>query len=1171
MLANPSRAPRPSDHAYETHSYASYKTTLIVVPSTLVQQWEDEVRRFAPQLKVTHAASAFNAMNPEASPPSLRHSPHLDHRLVCLQVNVYFEPPEAAGPRRDYEFETFTVPFYKDMQEPTWDSQAWYSQEITSFSDSEGSSEDDRDPRASEKLSDDDGEPMYKLGLTFDEKMDKDGKTMVIIDHVGRDCQAPIRENRVLVMINKELCPNLEVVRSLIAKAKRTPTRPVELMLRTQTKRAEQSGSSSKAKKPKKAMAVRRQDTADLRDCDVLIMSPRQLAPSNFLRAQLENTEFHRLVVDESHLVGSRYHGEEISLDYLMAVRAAHTWLLTGTPYSSALSELGPQCALLGQDAWLQSLLQEQATSSQAAADTMRQLMIRHTKAQRIEGEAALALPAASFRVVWLEHTNEERQLYQQHMCMTPASSSRAPPRGNVRQLLAHLEAGFTAQRLALAHKYTAVPLQPGQASVAAASADGNEDGTTQGPHISSTKYAWLEQELRTLLACESSMRVVIFTHDDDVQARLVQWLTALARSGESPPHWTIDDINQRTPARLRHRIIADFQAPLGKQASGARLFVATLSVAAVGLTLTAASRVFLLEPTFDPSLAAQAAGRIHRLGQSREICIYQLAYKGTLDESILTTHDKIRDGSLTLTDGRLPDEVQDLFDRYRRSHSWVQSDNDADVASAWMYAKTPRLREREKAIRTHAVPLKCSFGQCVHCGAQKDAVFGMKVPQLIAGKRETTPAPGEPQIVSPRVLSVRVGYRNGDRERPIRVHVAPPASAREGDIISFSCLGDSVVNVTHQLKGWDSPKVKGGNDAKVKGGVSGIKDSGTGDTKAISVKVQSNEASVVESSSGMAAGGKGKAAPVESDSGVVEAVALAKANGKTVKRSRATAARGAQEAMEEIMMRETSPQLKARRAATATAASSTGGGGGGGSGGTAPGKISSPEHNDPGRSKRDVHEPRGVTVGFSGFDQERRERLSSIMRSLRGVIEERADVSGCSHLVVNVPLKRTTKLCVAVSLPAVKLVTAEWISACEMAGAFVSADPFLLRGEHTSEKMGWSFNATAAAKAAIDAPGCFHGVSFYVTADCVPSSAEFAPILAAAGGNLLEMAPGAGPSTPQAIAQPGVIVISTYNEVKVWRKLGALSSVRAVLRADHVLTCALRQALDVANGRLVV
>ena len=55
------------------------------------------------------------------------------------------------------------------------------------------------------------------------------------------------------------------------------------------------------------------------------------------------------------------------------------------------------------------------------------------------------------------------------------------------------------------------------------------------------------------------------------------------------------------------------FGAMFGKAKKGAKVFVVTYATAAGGITLTAASRVYLMEPALDPAVEMQAAGRIHR------------------------------------------------------------------------------------------------------------------------------------------------------------------------------------------------------------------------------------------------------------------------------------------------------------------------------------------------------------------------------------------------------------------------------------------------------------------------------------------------------------------------------------------------------------------------------
>jgi E3 ubiquitin-protein ligase SHPRH len=56
----------------------------------------------------------------------------------------------------------------------------------------------------------------------------------------------------------------------------------------------------------------------------------------------------------------------------------------------------------------------------------------------------------------------------------------------------------------------------------------------------------------------------------------------------------------------------------------------------AAGLTLTVASTAFLLEPSLNPALEAQAAARIYRLGQARPTRVVRLLAEGTVERCIL-------------------------------------------------------------------------------------------------------------------------------------------------------------------------------------------------------------------------------------------------------------------------------------------------------------------------------------------------------------------------------------------------------------------------------------------------------------------------------------------------------------------------------------------------------
>src|SRR5207249_4590086 len=55
------------------------------------------------------------------------------------------------------------------------------------------------------------------------------------------------------------------------------------------------------------------------------------------------------------------------------------------------------------------------------------------------------------------------------------------------------------------------------------------------------------------------------------------------------------------------------------------KLFLISLKAGGLGLNLTAAEYVFLLDPWWNPAVEAQAIDRAHRIGQTRRVFAYRL------------------------------------------------------------------------------------------------------------------------------------------------------------------------------------------------------------------------------------------------------------------------------------------------------------------------------------------------------------------------------------------------------------------------------------------------------------------------------------------------------------------------------------------------------------------
>ena len=74
------------------------------------------------------------------------------------------------------------------------------------------------------------------------------------------------------------------------------------------------------------------------------------------------------------------------------------------------------------------------------------------------------------------------------------------------------------------------------------------------------------------------------------------------------------------------------------------RLFIVSLKAGGLGLNLTAADYVFLLDPWWNPAVEVQAIDRTHRIGQTRPVFAYRLISRDTVEEKVLALQQTKRD-----------------------------------------------------------------------------------------------------------------------------------------------------------------------------------------------------------------------------------------------------------------------------------------------------------------------------------------------------------------------------------------------------------------------------------------------------------------------------------------------------------------------------------------------
>jgi SNF2 family DNA or RNA helicase len=71
------------------------------------------------------------------------------------------------------------------------------------------------------------------------------------------------------------------------------------------------------------------------------------------------------------------------------------------------------------------------------------------------------------------------------------------------------------------------------------------------------------------------------------------------------------------------------------------RVFLISLKAGGVGLNLTAADYVYIVDPWWNPAVENQAIDRTHRIGQKNNVFAYRMICKDTVEEKILNLQAK--------------------------------------------------------------------------------------------------------------------------------------------------------------------------------------------------------------------------------------------------------------------------------------------------------------------------------------------------------------------------------------------------------------------------------------------------------------------------------------------------------------------------------------------------
>ncbi len=148
-------------------------------------------------------------------------------------------------------------------------------------------------------------------------------------------------------------------------------------------------------------------------------------------------------------------------------------------------------------------------------------------------------------------------------------------------------------------------------------------------------------QRLRRIANGEGKMNVVFSQLENirDTRHKVLifsEYVQLLEQVGDEMTRrsWTYDILTGQT--QRREEVIHHFQ-----DTPDCQFFLISLKAGGVGLNLTAADYVFLLDPWWNQAAEEQAIARSHRIGQHSPVFVYRFVSENTLEEQILSLQER--------------------------------------------------------------------------------------------------------------------------------------------------------------------------------------------------------------------------------------------------------------------------------------------------------------------------------------------------------------------------------------------------------------------------------------------------------------------------------------------------------------------------------------------------
>jgi len=349
---------------------------------------------------------------------------------------------------------------------------------------------------------------------------------------------------------------------------------------------------------------------------------------------QLSGFRFHYIILDESQMIknpSSKLYNAIVSL------QSDHKVVLTGTPIENSLTDLWSQInfvnpGLLGTLGFFKrSFVQAIEKKKDEAREEKLKELINPFILRRTKDEVARELPPLYEQVRYVNMSESQKRLYEEEKSQVRnAILENFEEVGKERSSMMVLSALTRLRQIA-----------------------NHPDMLEEYEGQDSGKFTEVYRNIESVIA--EGHKVLLFSsfvkHLDLFKSRFDEDGIGYAY------------LTGSRSQKQREEAIQNFQTK-----SNCSLFLISLKAGGVGLNLTAADYVFILDPWWNPAAEMQALSRAHRFGQENSVFVYRFISNDTIEEKIQGLQARKRELAETFVSSNNPlkslseNELLELF-----------------------------------------------------------------------------------------------------------------------------------------------------------------------------------------------------------------------------------------------------------------------------------------------------------------------------------------------------------------------------------------------------------------------------------------------------------------------------------------------------------------------------